>query len=164
MNGKISTSTNAKLVIERCRPEAALWSFESKVEPCKIFVGHVKKEVKKAELRAAFSKFGKIKDIRVAGKVKDVYNAYIEFEEEQCAKDSIAAMDQSLIGGGKIKVGISDPSSKVLPYDILINMIDWLNCLSRIYHSTNTTQQTSETSFRHTEKSQTLISPFTRKV
>jgi RNA recognition motif-containing protein len=118
LNGKISTSTEAEatLTIERCRPEAAFWSFENKVEPCKIFVGHIPASVKKAVLRAAFSKYGRIKDIRVAGKVKEVYNAYIEFEEEASAKGSIDGMDGSLLWGGKISVAISDPSSKVIPY------------------------------------------------
>jgi RNA recognition motif-containing protein len=118
LNGKISTGPDSTLKIGRCRPEAAFWSFENKEEPCKIFVSNIPPTVKKAELRAAFSKYGIIKDIRVAGKikVKDVYRAFIEFENEESAKASVVGMHEKEIGGGVVGVAISDPSSKVMPY------------------------------------------------
>ena len=107
--------------MERCRPEAAVWTFAKKAEPCKVFVKRVPAVVKKSQLRAAFKTFGAIKDIRIvngfestSSKRRDFYNAFIEYEDEASAQASIAAMDGKSIdsSGAAVSVSISDPSSR----------------------------------------------------
>ena len=73
---------------------------------CKVYIGNLgDRPPRKEDLEEEFEKFGKLVSVWIARSPPGF--AYIEFEEEQDAKDAVAEMDGKQIGDRRIVVEMS---------------------------------------------------------
>lgn len=68
---------------QRCKPAENIWNFKQTEQKRSIYVSHLSPNIDKIALRKAFSKFGKIIEIRLTIR-KSIAFAYIDFELEVC--------------------------------------------------------------------------------
>ncbi|KAI1724998.1 prp18 domain-containing protein [Ditylenchus destructor] len=89
------------------------FKYNAGLEKNKVFIRNVDFGCTEEELQEFFSKYGEVKSTRIvthkSGAPKGV--AYVEFDDEQSAKNALLANDAK-IHGRKIKVLISNPPSK----------------------------------------------------
>ena len=101
--------------ISECDPEKKRdFKYDTGLEKAKLFVKGIHEEVTKAELSELFSKFGKLKDVRLPlkknGQVKGI--AFVDFEEETAAAAALVKTDNMLVRGSEIQVALSNPPKK----------------------------------------------------
>jgi len=101
--------------ISECDPEKKRdFKYDTGLEKAKLFVKGIHPEVTKAELSELFSKFGKLKDVRLPlkknGQVKGI--AFVDFEEETAAAAALVKTDNMLVRGSEIQVALSNPPKK----------------------------------------------------
>lgn len=68
----------------------------------RIWIGGLGDRTKESDLRNIFGDFGKIVDVKLRSSSKDVF-AFVEFKEQKQAQKALEEMDQSFVGGRRIK-------------------------------------------------------------
>ena len=93
------------------------FNFSASLEKHKVFIKNISPEMTTEDLRQLFEKYGTIKDIRLVtyrnGHSKGC--AYVEFKDEEMAKEAVKQADGLLVGDRNISVAISNPSAKHNP-------------------------------------------------
>ncbi|XP_065314292.1 serine/arginine-rich splicing factor 3-like isoform X1 [Gordionus sp. m RMFG-2023] len=77
---------------------------------CKVYVGDLGNGVPSHELEAAFSKYGRLKNVWVARNPPGF--AFVEFEDPRDADDAVRALDGTKICGVRVRVELSHGKSK----------------------------------------------------
>lgn len=88
--------------------------FSASLEKNKLFVSGLPFTTQNKDLEEIFKAFGKLKEVRIVtyknGKSKGL--AYVDFEDEQSAKNALLKTDGMLIGEHQISVAISNPPKR----------------------------------------------------
>ena len=95
----------------RCRPSVMKWNFNNEEAKNTVYVSNLSPNITKIILRDNFTVFGKISDIRLQFKQNYAY-AYIQFQSEKSAANSLILNQTEIEKKRKIGVAISDPSRR----------------------------------------------------
>jgi len=83
-------------------------------KPCRIWVGGLDDRTNDEDLEDAFSKQGKIVDLKIRSTARDTF-AFVEFEKHADAKRAIAEMDQTRVRGNRVKCNWASFKSSPAP-------------------------------------------------
>lgn len=72
---------------------------------CKVYIGNLAEGASKADIEAAFSKYGPLRNVWVARNPPGF--AFVEFEDGRDAEDACRHLDGTRIAGGRIKAEMS---------------------------------------------------------
>lgn len=93
--------------------------YATALEKNKLFVSGLPFSTSKSDLEKIMERFGTLKEVRIVvyknGKSKGL--AYVEFDDEQSAKNALLQTDGMLIGENQIAVAISNPPKRNNPSD-----------------------------------------------
>merc|ERR1712227_507113 len=101
------------MYISECDPEhkKPVFKYETGLEKNKLFLSSLGPEVTREDLQEVFSKFGKLKEVRVPvkrnGEVKGI--AFVDYEDEVSAATALVKADNMLLKSKYIKVALSNP-------------------------------------------------------
>ena len=77
---------------------------------CKVYIGNLGNNASKYEIEEVFNKYGKLKNVWVARNPPGF--AFVEFEDERDAEDSVRALDGTRICGVRASVEMSSGRSR----------------------------------------------------
>lgn len=77
---------------------------------CKVYIGNLAEGVSKADIEAAFGKYGPLRNVWVARNPPGF--AFVEFEDGHDAEDACRGLDGTRIAGGRIKAELSHGRSR----------------------------------------------------
>jgi len=101
---------------------APQFKYANKMEQNKVFIKNLPFTVTQEALETIFKEHGKLKDVRLVtyrnGMPKGL--AYVEFEDEKCAKTAVIKTDGLKIGEHEISVAISNPPERKAKMDPLL--------------------------------------------
>ena len=105
------------MYVSECDPErrsGPVFKYETGLEKNKLFVSNLDLAVSRAELTEVFSKFGRIKEVRIPmkrnGEAKGI--AFVDFEDEVSAATAVVRADNMTIKSRAIKVALSNPPKR----------------------------------------------------
>jgi peptidyl-prolyl cis-trans isomerase-like 4 len=82
----------------------------------RLFVDNLPPATREEDLDQMFSMYGRVETIYLAGEweaSQKALFAFVDMEKQRAAEEAVAGLDQSLLGGRKIKVQISRSELKL---------------------------------------------------
>ena len=105
------------MYVSVCDPErksGPVFKYDTGLEKNKLFISSLAQEVTREELSEVFSKFGKLKEVRVPiyrnGHSKGI--AFIDYEDEVSAATALVKADNMMLKNKAIKVALSNPPKR----------------------------------------------------
>ncbi len=84
---------------DRSRSPKSRSASRSKVQKSQLYIGGISRNTAEADLKEAFEKFGKIKDVWIKG-----HYAFLDYDDGKASKRAIKEMDGQKLQGEKIVV------------------------------------------------------------